>query len=118
MLGRSNPATCTRGLPDPQLADDVPAGLRVSRGGHGHDRHRGKQPAQAAQPGVFGAEIVPPLGDAVGLVDGEQGQFQRSQSLQKFRKHQAFRGDIEQIQLTPVHLLKDPAGFSRTSAMS
>jgi hypothetical protein len=56
---------------------------------------------QAAEHPVFGAEVVAPLADAVGLVDGHKRKRQVRQALQHRRKHQAFGRQVEQVQATP-----------------
>ena len=53
---------------------------------------------QPAQHAVLGAEVVAPLADAVGLVDGHQRQRQARQPLQHGRLHQAFGREVEQVQ--------------------
>ena len=55
-----------------QLLDDVAAHAVGGRGGQGDGRRVAQQLAKIAQPGVIGAKIVPPLADAMGLVDGQQ----------------------------------------------
>ena len=87
-LSRSVGQTCTRveqvgpgeaGDEDPRLAqvqqlDDVAAHGVGGRGRQGDRRRIAQLRAEAAQPGVVGAKIVPPLADAVRLVDRQQPQ--------------------------------------------
>ena len=55
-------------------------------------RHRGKVLAQAAQRGVLGAEVVAPLRDAVGLVDGEQRDIDVTQTIEETARRSDVRG--------------------------
>ena len=55
-----------------QLLDDVAADAVGGRGRQGNGRRIAQQAAEIAQPGVVGAKIVPPLADAMGLVDRQQ----------------------------------------------
>ena len=54
-----------------ELGDDVAADLLGGGGGVGVDGGVGEELAQPAQLAIFGAEIVAPVADAMGLVDGE-----------------------------------------------
>jgi hypothetical protein len=84
--------------PQAQLADDVGPRQVVGRGRQGQARHAGEKLGQLAEPGVLGAEVVPPLGHAVGLVDGEERQGDLRQALQKARHEQPFGRYVEQIE--------------------
>ena len=53
---------------------------------------------EAAEHAVLGAEIVSPLADAVGLVDGHQRQRQLRQPLQHRGLHQPLGRQVEQVQ--------------------
>ncbi len=55
-----------------QLADDVVAHLRRGGGGVGMHGNAGKLVFQQPQAAVLGPEVVAPLADAVGLVDGDE----------------------------------------------
>ena len=59
----------------------------------------GKQLGQPAQVAVVGAEVVAPLADAVGLVDGDQAERQFGQPVQHGAGGQALGRDVEQVQL-------------------
>ena len=82
-----------------QRGEDVVAGAGVGGGGDGDAGHAGKALTEAAQGTVVGAEVVAPLADAVSLVDGDEGQRQVRQPVQQGPGLQAFRRDIEQVQL-------------------
>jgi hypothetical protein len=57
-----------------QALDDVGAGVGVGGGGERDARHAGKRSCRMRQLQVLLAEVVPPLADAVRLVDGEQAE--------------------------------------------
>ncbi len=59
----------------------------------------GEQLGQATQGAVLGAEVVAPLADAMGLVDGDQGQRQGLQARQHRGLHQSLGRDVQQVQL-------------------
>ena len=62
------------------------------------------------QPHVVGAEVMPPLGDAVRLVDREQGDRCALQQLNGARQGEPFGGHVEQVNVPgeklPLHLLR------------
>ena len=59
-------------LPQPQLVADVVARVRIGGGGERDERHPGKPLPQPAELHVLRPEVVPPLRDAVRLVDGDE----------------------------------------------
>ncbi len=65
---------------------------------------------------VLGAEIVSPLGNAVGLVDGEKGQFagfvEGIEHRQGAVEEQTLGGDIDQIEGVAEHGLFDGLGLA------
>ena len=99
------------GLHQSQLLHDVVAGLGVGGGGEGQQRDAGKTFLEQAQLGVLGAEVVSPLGHAMGLVDGKQGQRYFLQALQEVFAQQAFGGDVEQVEPVAVQAGEDIAGL-------
>ena len=52
----------------------------------------------SAQRQILGPEVMPPLRDAVRLVDGQQARAGAAQQRQDFRPDQAFGSDVEQVQ--------------------
>ena len=81
-----------------QLLDDVVLHQRRGGGGQGDDR-RGTEAWQiAAQHAIVGAEVVAPLGDAMGFVDGHQRRFSLGQHFGEARDAQALRRDEEELQ--------------------
>ncbi len=97
------------GVLELQLGADVVAGAGIGRGGDGEARHVREDLGQAAQHAVLGAEVVAPLADAVGFVDGDQRQRQAGQALQHRRLHQAFGREVEQVQRAVVDAAPDVA---------
>ena len=81
-----------------QALDDVGARRRV--GGRRHrDRLRAAERLRRlAQTHVFGAEVVAPLRDAVGFVDGEEIDRSLFQHRQRVLARQPFGRDVEQAQ--------------------
>ena len=60
------------GVAEVELVGDVAADRVGGRGRQRDAGGRAELPPGQAEPGVVGAEVVPPLADAVGLVDGQQ----------------------------------------------
>jgi hypothetical protein len=63
-----------QGVAEVELVDDVVADLLGGACGEGRDGMIGEEAAELAELAVFGAEVVAPLGDAMGFVDGEKGE--------------------------------------------
>ena len=59
---------------------------------------------------VVGSEIVSPLRDTVGLVNGEQRNRHLLQQGEGAFLGEALRGDVEQVELSGPQCLLDPAG--------
>ena len=75
-----------------ELFGDVGDHAIVRRRGRREDRHAGVQELEdATDPPVVGAEIVAPVGDAVGLVDDEQAD--RALDARQDVRHEAFVGE-------------------------
>ncbi len=80
--------------------DDVGAGQRIGRGGERNARHTGIALVQHGQLAVLRPKVVPPLADAMRLVDGEQGQLAHRMQLieqaQKTRRVEPLGRHIQQ----------------------
>ena len=103
-----------QGVPELQQGFDVPAHRR--RGGGGEGPHRGPDREGTDQLRDFqiaGPEILAPLGDAVGLVHGNQGDGQLLQQAAEALRLEAFRGNIEELALPPADLAVDRPVFLR-----
>ena len=85
-----------RGVEQARL--DIVAGGGVSGGGEGNGLGTAERRAQFAELKIFGAEIVPPLRNAVRFVDGEQIHSAALQEVRCLRLQQAFRRGVEQAQ--------------------
>src|SRR5256885_1225671 len=57
---------------DLQMFDDLCPGWRVCRGGEGNARQAGEDVCEAVEGAVFRPEIMAPLRNAVGLIDGDE----------------------------------------------
>ena len=85
-----------RGDREPQLGDDIGAHLRGGRrrvGVHGHPGERRPKPAELP---ILRPEIVAPLADAVGLVDGEERRPPPPQPLEEAVHHEPLGRHEEQ----------------------
>ena len=76
-----------RGPPEREAGGNIGAGLHGGGGGQSHARHGRKGIRQLVQKQVVLAEIMPPLGNAVGLVNRDQRQWKAAQPGQRCRLH-------------------------------
>ena len=79
-----------------EFCDDVGAGRRIGRRRDRDELHVADRLRRLGEAEIFGPEIVPPLRDAMGLVDGEHASARLAQKLQRARTHEALRRDIEE----------------------
>ena len=86
--------------------DFAPRGF-IGGGRQGNTRNAGETLLQYRQLDVFRTEIVPPLGNTVGLIDGEQRQGGTRQQVEGALQHQPLGRDIQQIKLSAQQLLLD-----------
>ena len=86
------------GVGNAELGDDVALHGRGGRGGEGDDRRGAQGREILSQHSVVGAEIVSPLRDAVGFVDGDEGRFAFGQHFGEAGDAQALGGDEEKLQ--------------------
>ncbi len=83
-------------LAQPEARDDVVRHLRRGGRGRGDDRP-GAEPARGVgQAEVVGPEVVPPLRDAVRLVDDEQADPRLPDPLQEAGRREPLRRHVEQ----------------------
>lgn len=82
-----------------QQTDDIAAGGVIGGGGQRHKRDLRHPLTQLAQRGIFRAEVMAPLGDAVRFVHRQHRQIPVRQMLKEIVEHQPFRGDIQQTNL-------------------
>jgi len=93
-------------LPGPHQAEllpDVGPGLRDRRGGEGHDRDLRELLFYERQPAVLGPEVVPPLRDAVGLVDGHEPEIALLQESEEPGLEALLGRDIEDPEAAVPH---------------
>ena len=84
-------------VPEPETLGDLAPGRCVRGGGQRDARHVGVAFVQHRELEVLRPEIVPPLGDAVRFVDGEEGDPGPVEQRQRALAHQAFRRDVEEV---------------------
>ena len=121
MFGRSKLATNCRAPVEVQPGRDL--GVRRLGGGRGQRDAGHRRPAlvQRGQREVVGPEVVPPLGHAVRLVDGEQRDRAAVEQPQRRLGAQPLRRQVEQVELAgerrrprPGAARPDPASSSGT----
>ena len=85
------------GIQHAEVLLDVGLDLRGRRGRQGDDRRTLDLADDFTDAAVFRAEIMAPFGDAVGLVNGIEGDLQLLEQLDVFFFSQRFGRDIEQF---------------------
>jgi hypothetical protein len=70
---------------------------RTGACGHGQYWRASKAPRQFAKPTVLGPKVVTPIGYAMGLVDGEQGDARLAQEVERSFPRQPFRRHVKQF---------------------
>ena len=85
------------GLCNPKLGDDVVLHGGRGGGGEGDDGRGAKRGQVLAEHAVVGAEVVAPLRDAVGFVDGDQGRLALGQHLREAGNAEALGSDEEKL---------------------
>ena len=91
-----------------QVFDDV--GLHLGRGGSGKGHHRdvfADGVEHGADAAVFRAEVVPPFRDAVGFVDGDEGDVDLFEELDILVLGKRLGGDEKQLGLAVGNILLD-----------
>src|SRR3984893_779694 len=79
-----------------QLPDDVRAGWRVGGGRHRDELKIADRLRRLREAEIFRPEIVPPLRDAMCLVDGEDIGSRLAKKFWRIRTREAFRRDIDE----------------------
>ena len=82
-----------------QALADVFAGAAIGGGGEGQAGNGWEPLGQHGQLQVLGPEIVAPLGDAMGLINGEQGNRQLGQAIEAVARQQPLRREIDQVEI-------------------
>ena len=101
------------GILQGQPVDDLTAGEVVGGGGERNAWHIWKFIGQATQPDVLRPKVVPPLRDAVRLINGNQGQLAAMQQRQTPLGQQTLRGHVQQLQFTLAQLTLDVGSLGR-----
>ena len=96
-----------------ELVDDVAANAFGGAGGEGGDGEIGKNLAEAAELAVFRAEFVAPLGDAMGFVDGEEGDRETLEPVHGVAEGDALGRKIKQLVFAGGGLLEDVGAVFR-----
>jgi hypothetical protein len=94
-----------------QLFEDVVPHALCGAGREGGDGLVGKVLPQRAELAVFGPEFVTPFGNAVGFVDGEEGQRNPPQPPDGVGARQTFRRKVEQAEGSLLGRAHDGALF-------
>ena len=94
-----------------EAGDDFVAGGDIRRRGERHARDGGELFVQAGELQIFGAEVVAPLGDAMGFVDSEERDFALGEEREGAVGEEAFGGDVEDVDFAIHCLFAEIAGF-------
>jgi hypothetical protein len=97
-----------------QQFDDVVLHRRRRRRRERHDGGGAQKRQALAEHAVFGAEIVAPMRDAVGLVDGDEGRGLLAEHLGEAGHGEALGGEEQEIELAAQVV---PAGLARGLAV-
>ncbi len=92
-----------------QPLSDLLVGGAGGRGGEGDPRDVRPALAEQGEGEVVGAEVVAPLGHAVGLVDREDGDLAAGEQVQRGVHAQPLRRQVQQVQLAGQELGLDHA---------
>ena len=99
------------GFGNPQLVDDVPAHPLGRCGGESDRRHGGEVAAQGLEVAVVGPEVVPPLGYAVSLVNGDETELQGVEEVAEPGEGDALGGSVQDVEPAVVRLHLYPANL-------
>lgn len=89
---------------------------RVRRGGERHRLHAAERGLNFAKLGVFRAEIVAPLRDAMRLVDGQHRDFAALEQFERFGFQEPFGRYVNEAQLAARNALQNCAVLGRIVA--
>ena len=95
------------GITEAELLDDIVADALSRAGGEGDDGEVRKKFAEAAKLAVLGAEVVAPFGDAMGFVDGEEGNRHAAEPGGRAVEGDAFGRKIEKAVVALAGAAKD-----------
>ena len=92
-----------------QPFQDIGAGRGIGGRGECHRLRGAERAMERGEVHVFGAEIMAPLGNAMGLVDRQQADFRGLEHGDDFGIGEAFRRDVGEPQFAAPDLLDDGA---------
>ena len=95
-VGAIKPGDDDGGVAQSELDDDVLADLGGGRGREGVRGRRADRVADGLDAPVARAEVVPPLADAVGFVDGEEADADAGEAVGGSSAFEPFRGEVEE----------------------
>ena len=98
------------------MLDDLRPRRRIRRGGERNARHFGEEVHETVEGAVFGPEIMAPLRNAMGLVDGDDREARGLQPIEALGLQKRFRGHIEEVQLAPLDIAPEDDPFPRPRA--
>ena len=101
----------------PQALDDLAPRRRVGGRREGDPRHAGKALGEHGEPQVLGPEVVPPLGDAVRLVDREKRQRHPAEEVEEALGQQPLGRHVEQVELAGQRSGARPRAWSWPSRL-
>ena len=94
-------------LPQAKLPNDVLLHPLCGSGCEGMHTKVRKPLPQHPQPSVVGAEVMPPVAHAVRFINREKGDVRFVQSTQHLFRAEAFRSDVQQLELPFVEVAGD-----------
>ncbi len=92
---------------DPELDQYVLARAPVGGRGQSQARHRAMLVEQRQQQAIVGAEVMPPFGNAMRLVDREQGDLDFSEQAMEVAGRRPLGCDIEQVEFPAPQCFAD-----------
>ena len=110
-LGRSKPVATRSGSRSPSRRTTSAATRGVAVAVEATIDARAEAARGVGQAEVVGPEVVPPLGDAMGLVDHEQADARLAHPLDEPRRREALGSDVEKPQLARRRPLRSPRSW-------
>ena len=100
------------GFAQVELLDDVVADALGCGGGEGVDGGLREAGAEFGDASVLGSEVVPPVADAMGFVDGDGVEVDVVKESEEARGEEAFGGDVEEVEFSGAGAAFDVFGFA------
>lgn len=96
---------------DFKVAANIFRNLRGGGGGEAEDARDFEFFGEAGELEIIGSEVVAPFGDAMGFVDGEEGEFHLFEAGPEFLVGEAFGGDVEEFEVVVFEALVEVDDF-------